>query len=136
MLGFDALYQNNYTSNQIIKISKSDKRIILSKSRELLKRKEVTHGYCLTSSDIEKQLKSVLNRFDLYDNIIPFSRCMVCNAKLESVDKEKVLDKIPPRVKEWQQEFHICPKCGRIYWKGTHYERMMEFIEKLTKNQK
>ena len=136
MLGFDTFYQNNYTPNQIIKISKSDKRIILSKSRELLKRKEVTHGYCLTSSDIRKQLKSVLNRFNLYDNIIPFFRCMICNTNLKSVSKEKIIDRIPKKVKEWQKEFKICPKCERIYWKGTHYESMMEFIEKITKNQK
>ncbi|MEA3475356.1 MAG: Mut7-C RNAse domain-containing protein [Candidatus Cloacimonadota bacterium] len=134
MLGFDTLYQNNYTPNQILKISKLEKRIILTKSRELLKRKEVTHGYCITESNLEIRLKRVLNRFNLYDSIIPFSRCMICNTNLESVSKEKIIDRIPKKVKEWQKEFKICPNCNKIYWKGTHYESMMKFINSLNKN--
>ena len=133
MLGFDTLYQNDYNPGKIIKISKSEKRIILSKSRQLLKIKDITHGYCITDSDPEKQLKKVLNRFDLINNLNPFSRCMICNGKLESVDKEQIIDKIPEKVKESQQEFAICPNCKKIYWKGTHFESMLKFIDEHTK---
>ncbi len=134
MLGFDTLYQNSYTSNQIRSISKSEKRIILSRSRELLKIKDITHGYCILSTDPKKQLKLILNRFDLTKNIKPFSRCMICNTNLKSVSKEKIIDRIPKKVKEWQKEFKICPNCNKIYWKGTHYESMMKFIDKLIQN--
>ncbi len=131
MLGFDTLYQNKYNPSKIIKISKSEKRIIISKSRQLLKIKDITHGYCLTESNPEKQLKKVLYRFDLYANINPFSRCIICNTKLKPVNKETVIDKIPEKVKELHQEFATCQNCKKIYWKGTHYENMIKFIDRL-----
>lgn len=134
MLGFDTIYKNDFFKKEIIKIAKSEKRIILSRSRDLLKIKEITHGYCIASTNPEKQLKLILNRFDLAKNIKPFSRCMICNSKLISIPKEKIIDKIPPKVKELQSDFAQCPNCKKIYWKGTHYESMMKFINSLNKN--
>jgi len=131
MLGFDTIYKNDFLKREIIKIAKSEKRIILSRSRELLKIKDITHGYCIASTDTEKQLKLILNRFDLTKNIKPFSRCMICNSKLKSVPKEKIIDKVPPKVKELQNDFAQCPNCKKIYWKGTHYIRMKKFIDNL-----
>lgn len=131
MLGFDTIYKNDFLKKEIIKIAKSEKRIILSRSRKLLKIKDITHGYCIASTDTEKQLKLILNRFDLTKNIKPFSRCMICNSKLKSVPKEKIIDKIPPKVKELHSDFAQCPNCKKIYWKGTHYIRMKKFIDNL-----
>lgn len=131
MLGFDTIYKNDFLKREIIKISKLEKRIILSRSRELLKIKDITHGYCIASTDTEKQLKLILSRFDLTKNIKPFSRCMICNTKLISIPKEKIIDKIPPKVKELHSDFAQCPNCKKIYWKGTHYIRMKKFIDNL-----
>lgn len=133
MFGFDTTYKNNFCPREILKISKSEKKIILTKSRELLKIKDVTHGFCLQVSNPEKQLVQVLKRFNLFDDITPFSRCLICNEKLKSIQKEKILDKIPTNVKKWKQKFHICPKCKKIYWKGSHHENMKKFIEKIKK---
>ena len=70
----------------------------------------------------------VLQRFDLTKRIIPFHRCVRCNHPLEPVSKEAVLDRLEPLTKQYFDEFQICPACGQIYWKGSHYERMTAVI--------
>lgn len=131
MLGFDTLYSPEYAPKEIIQLALQEHRIILSNSRKLLKHKSITHGYCINSYEPFEQLRKVVRRFSLWDEILPFSRCMICNSELEPIAKEKILHRLPPKVKNTQQEFKICPVCKRIYWKGTHYERMIQMIEKL-----
>lgn len=131
MLGFDTLYKPEYSSGEIIQLALKEHRIILSNSRELLKHKSITHGYCINNYNPLDQLRRVVQRFFLWDKMVPFSRCMLCNAGLQPITKEEILDRLPPKVKKGQQEFKICPVCQRIYWKGTHYEKMMRMIEKL-----
>ncbi|MGM0651504.1 MAG: Mut7-C RNAse domain-containing protein, partial [Bacillota bacterium] len=98
MLGFDTLYQNNYDDETLARISAEQRRILLTRDRGLLKRSVVTHGYLIRADDPREQVKEVLQRFDLLDVIKPFSRCMRCNAILESVDFDQVKEKLPPRV--------------------------------------
>ena len=88
------------------------------------------HGYCVRSRDPATQLKEVLDHFGLSDKLHPFSRCMRCNGVLEHVVKAEVYERLPEKVREYAEDFTICRGCGRIYWKGTHYERMIKTIEK------
>jgi uncharacterized protein with PIN domain len=73
----------------------------------------------------------VLRRFDLFGLVEPFQRCLRCNSLLRPAAKEEVWDLLPPRVREEQGEFHQCPACGQVYWKGSHYRRMARFVEHL-----
>ncbi len=132
MLGFDTLYQNNYDDKTLARISTGQRRILLTRDRGLLKRSVVTHGYLIRADDPREQVKEVLQRFDLHDAVKPFSRCMRCNAVLENVDYEKVKGKVPPRVRQNIREYKQCQSCGQVYWKGTHYRGMVEFINQLT----
>ncbi len=136
MLGFDALYRNNFEDDTLADISANNKRILLTRDRGLLKRSIVTHGYLLRTDHSREQLKEVLQRFDLLESIKPFSRCMRCNAVLESVDFDKVKGKVPPRVRQNIREYKQCQSCGQVYWKGTHYREMVEFINQLIAEQK
>lgn len=131
MLGFDSVYKNDFADKEIVKISLKENRTILTKDKGILKRSEVTHGHFIHNKDPKKQILEVVNRFDLKNQIIEFSRCLNCNSKIEKIEKEKVIDQIPPKVKEWQNEFWICSNCNKIYWKGTHYENMMILIHKI-----
>ena len=133
MLGFDAICRKDLTPDEIISISISQRRIILTKSRNLLKRKEITHGYCLNSSDPPEQLKLVIKRFDLPGSLHPFSRCMECNALLESLPAAEAGGRVPADVLERQREFKQCPACGRAYWNGSHIRKMREDIRALEK---
>ncbi|MCG8335161.1 MAG: Mut7-C ubiquitin/RNAse domain-containing protein [Proteobacteria bacterium] len=133
MLGFDAHYENNLDDPEIIEIAQKDKRIILTRDKELLKNSKVTHGYWVRSKNSDKQISEVIKRFDLYSKIKPFHRCMSCNGLIEEIEKEKVLDRLEPKTKQYFNEFFICLGCDKIYWKGSHFERMEAKIAKLLK---
>jgi len=134
MLGFDVLYKNNITDTEIIEASLNDKRAILTKDRELLKNNKITHGYWIRNEETEEQVKEVITRFDLKNDIREFTRCIECNNILEVIEKEKIKDRLPSKVKQWQNEFRYCKHCDKIYWKGTHYNRMLDIIRKIRQN--
>ena len=131
MFGFDAIYKNDFSDNDIIETSLKDQRAILTRDRNLLKNKQITHGYWVRSNKIEDQVKEVIKRFDLRNNIKEFLRCLECNSIIIPVEKDKIEDRIPPKVKEWHDEFWYCRHCDKIYWKGTHYEKMRNFIKRI-----
>jgi uncharacterized protein with PIN domain len=132
MLGFDCLHENDYDDDQLAEIAAQEKRILLSRDRRLLMRKSVTDGYCLRSLDPQQQLTETVKRFDLARRTTPFHRCLRCNHVLEAVRKEDVIDRLEPLTKKYFDEFHICPACGQIYWKGSHYEQMEKIVEQIS----
>jgi len=131
MLGFDCYYENDYEDAQIAAILGRDDRVLLTRDRRLLMRKVVVYGYCLRSLDSFQQLLEVVARFELENKIQPFHRCLRCNHPLQSVDKELIIDRLKPLTREYFDEFHICPNCQQIYWKGSHYERMLEILKQV-----
>lgn len=133
MLGFDCLYQNDYDDPNMAYIVQREGRILLTRDRRLLMRKIIEHGYCLRSLEPLEQMLEVIQRFELTHQILPFHRCLRCNHPLEAVEKDAVLSRLEPLTKQYFDEFHICPACGQIYWKGSHYERMRNLIEQIEK---
>lgn len=129
MLGFDTLYEPDYTDRELAHISAEQRRILLTKDRGLLKRSNVTHGYYVREANSRAQLLEVLRRFDLSRSASPFARCLRCNERLEAVTKEQVFDRIPPRSRDVYEEFWQCTGCGRVYWSGSHHRRMRGFID-------
>jgi uncharacterized protein with PIN domain len=128
MLGFDTRYENDATDAHLASVSTGEHRILLTKDRGLLKRSQVTHGYCVRGIGPRRQLTEIVQRFDLLGSIHPFQRCLRCNAALMHVEKGAVEDRLPPGVKQLHNEFRQCSACGKIYWKGSHYDRMQQLI--------
>jgi hypothetical protein len=129
LCGFDVLFEKDLDDREIVNISISEHRIILTRDRGLLKARLLTHGYWIRSSKPEEQLKEVLRRFDLKNDLRPFVRCLECNGILDDVPKEEILDILLPRTKDFYTEFKKCSGCGKVYWEGSHYERMKKFIQ-------
>jgi uncharacterized protein with PIN domain len=129
MLGFDTLYQNDQPDEELAHLSSQEGRILLTRDRGLLKRSIVTHGYCVRETNPRHQLVEVLRRFDLFDAATPFRRCMRCNGLLQPVSKAAICDRLPPRTRQYYDEFRLCQGCDQIYWKGSHYRRMQQFIK-------
>jgi uncharacterized protein with PIN domain/sulfur carrier protein ThiS len=129
MVGFDSLYRNDYDDDVLARISSEDRRILLTRDRGLLKRSIVTHGYWLRETDPRAQLVEVLRRFDLFDRLSPFSRCLRCNGLLKPVAKEVIADRLPPDTRKTHDEFRVCQACGQVFWDGSHVERMKKLIE-------
>lgn len=134
MLGLDVYYKNNFTDDTLIKLSLTEQRAILTKDKNLLKRNEVTHGYFVKHSDPEKQAIEVVKRFQLQNQIKEFTRCLGCNSLLTPVRKEEIENRVPPKVRENQNEFYVCEICDKIYWQGTHFEKMKSLILKIKQN--
>ena len=131
MLGFDTIYYDHAQDEELAAISSKECRIMLTRDRGLLKRNAVTRGYCVRATDSHEQLVEVLQRFNLLGAIAPFSRCVQCNFLLRPTPKDLISDWLPPKTAQYYEEFHVCPRCERIYWKGSHYRRMQRFVEKL-----
>ena len=133
MLGLDCLYSNAYEDKELVHIS-IEERVLLTRDRLLLMHKVITLGYLIRSLDTTEQLREVVQRFGLTNWVKPFQRCMNCNHPLEPVGKETILEKLEPLTKKYYDEFKLCPACDQVYWKGSHYERMLQLIEKVSEN--
>ncbi len=131
MLGFDTSYKADATDIELLNSSLDERRALLSKDRELLHHESLQRGYKVHSCQPRQQLIEIMTRFDLCEMINPFCRCICCNMLLESIPKEDIVHRLPPRVQEYYQEFYYCRQCDHVYWKGSHYERMNEYIENL-----
>lgn len=129
MIGFDVLYRNDYSDETIVELASTDHRIILTRDIALLKNKCVTHGYWIRNTKPSQQLLEVLQRFDLYQQIHPFKRCMLCNGSIQPINKNDIVDKLLPKTEKYFHEFYQCRSCDKIYWKGSHYEKMVKVIE-------
>jgi uncharacterized protein with PIN domain len=133
MLGLDVLYSNAYTDEEILTISHDEGRVVLSKDRALLQHKNLTRGYRVREKNPRRQIQEVLERFDLHESLAPFTRCLACNTPLGKVAKERVIDRLPPRVRETFEDFWRCTSCKRVFWRGSHYQRMNTVVLHLTR---
>ncbi len=129
IFGFDSLYGRDYEDLDIINTAHAEKRIILTRDKGLLKNKKVDHGYWLRSQIPEEQLKEVVLRFSLINLIRSFTRCLVCNGNLIEVNKNEVDDFLLPDTRKYYFKFVKCAVCGKVFWKGSHFERMKKFID-------
>jgi hypothetical protein len=136
MLGFDCLYRNDYQDEELSQVAVQQGRILLTRDRRLLMRKVIIYGYCIRDHHPRQQVLEVLRRFSLFGKIAPFQRCLRCNHPLQPVSKESILNRLEPLTKKYYQEFHLCPACNQVYWKGSHYERMRSLIEAVTREGK
>jgi uncharacterized protein with PIN domain len=131
MLGFDALYETGYEDNEIIRISVEEERIILTRDKLLLRNNKIIYGLWVRSINPLKQISEIIQRLSLKKEVRPFTRCLECNGILSDVSKEKIRDKLPEKTNLYYEKFQVCERCGRIYWEGSHFERMKKLIADL-----
>jgi len=132
-MGFDTLYQNDYSDNDIVEISNLEKRIILTRDKGILMRNAVQRGYWIRNIKAKEQTVEVVKKFDLYNLISPFKRCMECNGLIKPESKESVLNRLELKTKKYFDQFFRCTVCHKIYWKGSHYDKMNQFITRIIK---
>lgn len=131
MLGFDCRYWEQGNDRELASLAVRERRILLTRDRALLMHRVITHGCYIRDRVPRRQLEYLLRRLDLCRLIRPFTRCIRCNGVLQPVDEAQVRDQLPAGVRQRCHEFRQCDWCGRVYWKGTHYRRMLEMIRAL-----
>ena len=131
LLGFDCWYRNDTEDAELARIAVDEQRILLTRDRQLLMRRVITHGYGPRSPDPDTQALEVIRRYDLADRIDPFSRCVHCNGEIVRVAKAEVLDELPPRTREAFDDFARCRGCDQVYWPGSHLEAVDSFLARV-----
>jgi uncharacterized protein with PIN domain len=129
LLGFDCLYQNDFHDDELARISSEQQRTLLTRDRILLQRKVITRGYFIRATQPLQQTVEVLRRFDLSGDIRPLGRCIRCNGLLEDVGKGTIAARLEPKTRRYYQHFRICPDCGQIYWRGSHFSKITRLID-------
>jgi uncharacterized protein with PIN domain len=129
MMGFDTVYDNQFHDDSIVAIAEQDGRIVLTRDRELLKRRTITHGCYVHALKTEEQLREIVERLDLAHSARPFTLCLHCNAPLHPIDKASVFERLPPRVQANYERFSTCDVCGRVFWEGSHWRNMRRVLD-------
>jgi uncharacterized protein with PIN domain len=124
LLGLDVAYHPNAEDQQLVTMATEQSRALLTRDRRLLMYAGVRHGYYLRSQTPLDQTLEVLRRFDLGSALAPFTRCLRCNASLESTEKEQVLEQLEPLTRIYYDQFRRCRGCGQVYWSGSHFEKL------------
>ncbi|GAB3541989.1 Mut7-C RNAse domain-containing protein [Noviherbaspirillum agri] len=128
MAGFDTLYDNNFHDDEIVRLSVEEERTILTRDRELLKRREITHGCYLHALKPSEQFREIFDRLDLAGSARPFSLCLDCNLPLRGIAREEVRDQVPEGIFERYARFMTCDHCHRVFWEGSHWQRMQNLL--------
>jgi hypothetical protein len=135
MMGYDALLFEQGDDDRMIRIALAEHRVVLTRDTQLMKRRVVTTGrlraLLLTTDRPEQQLRQVIDALHLNGGARPFTVCIECNQPLEPRSKQEVAHLVPPYVFKTQEEFVQCPRCQRVYWKGTHWQAMTLKLRRL-----
>jgi uncharacterized protein with PIN domain/sulfur carrier protein ThiS len=124
LLGFDVRWANDLDDDELAAVAEAEGRVVLTADRGLLKRNQVVHGVFVRPGDAVEQAVEVLRRLDLGGRLAPFTRCLVCGGELDEVPKAAVLDRLEPLTRRHHDRFRRCGGCDRIYWPGSHHERL------------
>jgi uncharacterized protein with PIN domain len=134
MLGYDTVFINDIDDNELIAIGLNDERVLLTKDSQIMLRRVVTSGrlkaLLIEDDNPKDQLQQVARMMKL-DKERKFTRCLECNKLLVPKDKDEVQDLVPVYVFKTQFQYYQCPECQRIYWRGTHWQRMNKEMEAL-----
>jgi uncharacterized protein with PIN domain len=135
MAGFDTIYDNGLRDDQIEAMAVDEERVVLTRDRDLLMRRTIAYGCYVRALKAEEQLREVVKRLGIADRARPFTRCLHDNAPLRAVAKDAVAERLPPMVAASQEEFSTCTLCGRVYWKGSHWQRMNAVLARAVRNE-
>ena len=129
LLGYDTAYFPDLDDHELVRLARAQGRVLLTRDRELTRRRGLT---CLLveSDELEEQIQQVISDLNLKTER-PFSRCPVCNTLLQEVEKPSVKGRVPPYVFRTKEHFNLCPECGRIYWRGTHWDNMRQEMARI-----
>jgi uncharacterized protein len=129
LLGVDTAYESTDIGDPALAArSAAEKRVMLSRDRGLLRRRELWAGAYVYSTRPEDQLRDVLDRFR--PGLRPWTRCTACNGLLKEATKEEVADQLQGGTHRSYDVFAQCQDCGRAYWKGAHHEQLVAIVER------
>jgi len=134
VLGYDVVYRVPFPPDELLRIARAEGRIVLTRSGKLAGRCVSERLILIRSQHVDEQLAQVIGELQLDTESGLLSRCLICNLKIKPIPKGEVEGQVPEYVYSTQDSFSICPGCGRIYWAGTHYRKMKDFLERVKRS--
>lgn len=134
LMGLDVLHRPCFPDPELVRVAVAEDRVLLTRDKGILMRKEVVHGGFVRATDPMAQLPEVLHRFGAREVYAPFSRCLVCNGLLKPIPEGEIADRLLPGTRALYHDYWICPGCDRVFWEGPHVRRMRGWVEVWLKN--
>ena len=135
MMGYDTLFFSDIEDGHLVDMAMKEGRVVVTRDTQIAKRRVAANGSLKVilsrDDDPKQQLLQVLKELNLDCRQLQFTRCLECNQRLVSRSKEEVKDLVPPYVFRTQTQYMQCPSCSRIYWQGTHWQRMKRDLEEI-----
>ncbi len=135
ILGFDTVYFSRAEDDQLIQVARRERRILLSRDLKLLQRVDSQRSLYVASEAWREQVCQVIQAFGLEAKINPFSRCLHCNHRLKRLSRQNARNLVSSFVYQRARRFAFCPRCGRVFWQGTHFQDMEAQLETIFKLQ-
>ena len=129
LMGLDALHRPCFPDQELAKVSAEEGRVLLTRDKGLLMRKEVVHGGFVRATDPMAQLPEVLHRFGARELYATFSRCLACSGPLRTIPEAEVAHRLLPSTRSLYHDYWTCPRCDRVFWEGPHVRRMRAWVE-------
>jgi uncharacterized protein with PIN domain len=130
ILGHDTLYYRGDIDRNFLRAGAKESRIVLTRRRDMAKRNFSGHMTIIHNDKIHDQIRELQDKTSLtLDSRNFFSICIECNQKLQTISKNNIAGRVPPYVFQTQETFLICPACEKLYWPGTHKDRIFEFLK-------
>jgi len=135
MLGYDTLYYRGEDRHQLIYLAREEDRIVLTRDKRLVLRRPKDRIITITEDNPSRQLGELVQKGSLSpDDEILFGRCLLCNEPMDEIPRQEAEGKVPDFIFLNQKAFFRCPKCGRIYWQGSHLNNMRKRVKELFHN--
>jgi uncharacterized protein with PIN domain len=131
LLGYDTIYDHKLPLKELVKIAKTEDRIFLTRSKRIVEENDIKNFYIVKAEKFKEQLNEVVKNLNLDTQTNLFSRCSICNTEIIEVEKSSVINLIPEETAKFFDEFYKCPKCGKIYWSGSHTTRILKILSDL-----
>ena len=133
MIGYDSKFFTGSDDTEMVNAAIAENRILLTRDTRIMDRKVVANGQLkivlIASDRLRDQIRQIVSSLKLTKTgLHPFTLCLECNQSLVKKNIEDIKDRLPPYVYQTQQQFVECPICHRIYWRGTHWQSMIQKI--------
>jgi uncharacterized protein with PIN domain len=131
LLGYDTEYSPQMTTAHLQEAARQGERIVLTRGRAEKRFPGLARVFSVKNELAPEQLREVVSHFKLDVRSGLWTRCTLCNAPIERVEKAVVTGQLPPKVAEVYEDFYRCTGCGHIYWQGSHAERILKNLAAL-----
>jgi uncharacterized protein with PIN domain len=133
ILGFDTIFFSRIEDEELISISREEGRVLLTRDTGIMSKAKDFRSLFIDSEDWHEQVRQVLDELEIRDEVKPYSRCIDCNTVLKELSRSGAKNLVTPFVYEHADAFSLCPDCGRVFWRGTHFKDMEIKLNRLLK---